>query len=243
MALPVMFDTEHATVTVAVIALAVVAPLAVGATTPVAEDGRSPVGDGFGQSVDARTEGDEPIRGQDDGASVGVQNLSAESVTLRNVTVTDVVVRNLTVRRMDQRRNLTFRNVSLRRVLVERARLSNVTVRSATIRSRSLLSEFGVPFARGPNITGQSAQIVRIGNQTLDGAVIGNLTVRNASGLSFSVPTAVTGDAPVNASSPDITVGNASVRSVESVRVSFPNETATTGENATGGVGTTAESA
>ncbi|MFC4449868.1 hypothetical protein [Halorussus aquaticus] len=238
-----MFDTEHATVTVVVLALAVVAPLAVGATASVAQDDRSPVGEAFGQSVDARADGDEPVGAQDDGASVGVQNLSAESVTLRNVTATDVVVRNLTVRRMDQRRNLTVRNVSLRRIVVERARLSNVTVRSATIRSRDLLSEFGVPFARGPNITGQSAQVVRIRNQTLDGAVIRNLTVRNASGLSFSVPTAVTGDAPVNASAADIAVGNASVGAVESVRVSVPNETATTGENATGRVGTTAESA
>ncbi|NEU56790.1 hypothetical protein [Halorussus sp. MSC15.2] len=238
-----MFDTEHAAVTVAVIALAVVAPLAVGTTASVAQDDGSPVGEAFDQSVDVRTDGDESVREQEDGTSVGVQNLSAESVTLRNVTATDVVVRNLTVRRMDQRRNLTFRNVSLRRIVVERARLSNVTVRSATIRSRDLLSEFGVPFARGPNITGQSAQIVRIRNQTLDGAVIGNLTVRNASGLSLSVPAAVTGDAQVNASSPDITVGNASVSAVESVRVSVPNETATTGENATGGVGTTVESA
>lgn len=228
-----MFDTEYATIAVVVIALALVTPSAAGITVAVAPDDGSaassarfdPTNRRGGESVDARS--NESIRTQDDGASVEVRNLTAESVTLRNVTATDVVVRELTVLRTNQRRNVTLRNVSLQRVVVERANVSEVRLGNATIRSRRLLSQLGIPAVAGVTVANRSVGRISVSNRTVDGVIIEHLTVHDASGLNLSVPANVTGNASVNASSPEVTVGDVSVDAVRSFRVSFRNRTVT----------------
>ena len=229
-----MFDSEYPTLVVAVIALAVVAPLAAGGTVPAAQNDRSPPParhdavhrESPGETTDGAVA---PGARTQAGQGVGVRNLSAETVVLRNVTATDVVVRDLTVREMGQRRNVTLEDVSLERIAVERANLSEVRIRDAVIRSRELLSAFGVPFGGGFNLTNRSVRRVSIRNRTVDGVVIESVTVRSAAGLNLSNPGNVTGDAAVNVSSPAITVGNASVGGVRSFRVSLAERPATNG--------------
>lgn len=162
---------------------------------------------------------------QENGVRVGVQNLSAESVTLRNVTATDVVARELTVRQMGQRRNVTVENVSLPRIAVERAELSEVRVEDAVIRSRDLISAFGIPYARGLNVTNQSVQRVGIRNRTVDGVVVESVTVESSADLNLTTPEEFTDDARVNISSPEVRVGNASVSEVRSFQVSLADGT------------------
>ncbi|NHN58383.1 MULTISPECIES: hypothetical protein [Halorussus] len=248
-----MLDSEYPTLVVAAIALAVAAPLAAGATVPAGPDDRSQTPVPEHDDIHFESPGSDisaaDARAQS-GQGVGVRNLSAETVALRDVTATDVVVRNLTVRQMGQQRNVTLANVSLERVHVRRANLSDVRIRDATIRSRQLLSAFGVPFGGGFNVTNRSVRRVGIRNRTVDGVVVESVTVQSAAGLNLSNPGNVAGDAPVNASSPAITVGNASVETVRSFRVSLAEGPATNGtatteatQAARAGAATVAESA
>ncbi|MFC4552747.1 MULTISPECIES: hypothetical protein [Halorussus] len=211
-----MFDTDHATLIVGVVALAVVAPLAAGAGVPAAQNDRPTQSAGLQSASTA----DGPAQ---TGQGVGVGRLSAETVMLRNVTATDVVVRDLTVRRMGQHRNVTFANVSLDRVVVQRANLSDVQIRDATIRSRELLSALGIPFG-GFNLSNRSVRRVTIRNRTVDGVVVRSLTVRSAPGLNLSNTESVAGDAAVNVSSPALTAGNVTVSQVRSFQVSVAGQ-------------------
>lgn len=223
-----MFDTEYATLAVVVIALGVVTPLAAGVTVPAAQADRPARSQA---SVHAQTQGEPTVQ---------IQNFSADTVSLTNVTATDVVVRELTVRQSGQRRNVTLQNVSVPRVTIERMQLSEVRLRNVTVRSESLLSDFGVYYARGANVTNASRQQISLRNRTIRGVVIQHLTVEDASALDLAPPANVTGDVSANASTANFVVGNATVGSVESLQVSVGNGTAAPGtETATNETRTT----
>lgn len=218
-----MVDTEYSTLVVVgmALALAVATPLAAGIPIPAAQDATV-----SSAQESATGQEDVRIRAQDE-PTVEIHSFSAESMTLRNVTATDVLVRELTVRQLGQRENVTLRNVSLQRVVVERAELTTVRFQSLVLRGEDLLTDFGVHYARGTNVTNESRQHLRIQNRTLDGVVIESLTVQNASGLNLPSSAVAEGDGSINESAAALVVGNASASAVQSFDASFGNETET----------------
>lgn len=150
-----------------VVGLAVVPGFALTASTD-AEDDAASIARVVGQEDGTNT------TQEDDSANTTLDNLTVQTLTMENVTVQDALIEQATVNG-DERTNLTSGSVT-----VENATLTNVTFHNITLTDRELLT-LVVGQARATPEQNNSLESLDISDRTVDGLIIEEATVQNAS--------------------------------------------------------------
>lgn len=145
---------------------------------------------------------------QDDGANTTLENLTVEELTLENVTVEGALVDQATA----AGENAT--NLTADRVTVENATLTNVTFQNLTLNDRELVSAV-VGGARATPGQNNSLESLEITDRTIDGLVIEEASVEDASGFQpDAVEVEADGQADPTADDAAVAIGNVTVESV-----------------------------